>query len=275
MKIFAIAAFIVTTLMSGCGRANMKTMKVNLDELNEIPQTKWDALAAKKIYFGHQSVGFNLIEGINNVMKEVPGIKLNIQETNSPEAFGAPIFAHSKIGKNRDPKLKCDDFRAVMDSGVGSKADIAFFKLCFVDVIKGTDIKTIFDNYTPTMEELQAKYPKVKFIHMTVPLIAHDNSMKASIKRFLGFAVSADEDNIARNAINEMFRAKYRLNDDLFDLADAESTQADGEKTIFFNNGKQYYCMADEWTYDGGHFNEAGGKMLTKQFLLFLTRRIK
>ena len=35
-------------------------------------------LMDKKIYFGHQSVGFNILDGVSEILKNNPSIKLNI-----------------------------------------------------------------------------------------------------------------------------------------------------------------------------------------------------
>ena len=43
---------------------------VTFPDINDVPAVKWEKLAQKKIYFGHQSVGFNIMEGIKDVMKE-------------------------------------------------------------------------------------------------------------------------------------------------------------------------------------------------------------
>ena len=275
MKLLTSIVCICVLFLTGCEKSASEKAKVKLDELKTISKAEWDALALKKIYFGHQSVGFDLITGMNNVMKEMPEIKLHIKETKLPEDFSQPIFAHSKIGKNRDPKGKCDDFRAVMDSGVGNKVDIAFVKLCFVDIMKGTNAADVFKHYGKTMDGLRAAYPKVQFFALTAPLTAYENSTLVRIKRLFGFTLSNDEDNIVRNDFNKLVRAKYQATGDLFDLAGFESTRMDGRRVVFNKNGGDYFSMADEWTHDGGHFNEGGGKYMAKKLLLFLVEHEK
>ena len=143
MKNFVLMV-LLTTLICGCKGENMK---VDLSELKAIPQEKWDELASKKIYFGHQSVGYNIIDGINDIMKEIPEIRLNIKETKDPSNFSIGVFAHSSVGRNCDPKSKIDDFKKIMKSGLADKVDIAFFKFCYVDVRRDLDIIHVFNYY--------------------------------------------------------------------------------------------------------------------------------
>ena len=37
-------------------------------KFSDVPQTKWDSLSGKKIYFGHQSVGSNILDGLRIVL---------------------------------------------------------------------------------------------------------------------------------------------------------------------------------------------------------------
>ena len=57
---------------------------------------------SEKIYFGHQSVGFNIMAGVKDLMKGNPQIKLNIVETTNESDFKVGLFAHSRVGENED-----------------------------------------------------------------------------------------------------------------------------------------------------------------------------
>ena len=46
--------------------------------IKQIPIQKWENLAQKKIFFGHQSVGNNILLGINEVKSTNDQIRLNI-----------------------------------------------------------------------------------------------------------------------------------------------------------------------------------------------------
>ncbi len=48
------------------------TAKTTLPSIKGVPAETWQKLSQKKIYFGHQSVGNNIIDGIKDIMKENP-----------------------------------------------------------------------------------------------------------------------------------------------------------------------------------------------------------
>ena len=50
----------------------MPQEKVSLPSIKDVPAEKWQELSQKKIYFGHQSLGNNIITGIQDLMKEYP-----------------------------------------------------------------------------------------------------------------------------------------------------------------------------------------------------------
>ena len=55
-------------------------------------------------------------------------------------------------------------FENVLEKEIGNKADIAFFKFCFVDVHTDTDIRKLFLEYSKRMNEIQKRYSKTQFI---------------------------------------------------------------------------------------------------------------
>jgi hypothetical protein len=165
----------LSTLLIACNGEKMPENPVSYGSIKDVPESTWTKLSQKKIFFGHQSVGFNIIDGLKDLMKENPQIKLNIVETSNPSDFDAPLFAHARVGKNTDPKSQIDAFANFIEEGIGNKADIAFFKFCYVDVMAGTDSQKVFDDYKKSMSNLTKKYPKTNFIHVTVPLKQKQN----------------------------------------------------------------------------------------------------
>ena len=67
---FLIITFFMIAACSGGGE--MEKKKATYNSLKDIPDTAWETLSKKKIYFGHQSVGYNIIAGIQDLMKEYP-----------------------------------------------------------------------------------------------------------------------------------------------------------------------------------------------------------
>lgn len=225
-------------------------------------------VAGKKIYFGHQSVGLNILDGVVDILKEHHGIELKIVKTTDPSALSHPVFAHSMIGENEDPALKITDFERFMDGGIGGKADIAFFKFCYVDVTRNTDVEGIFTAYKTTMRRLKEKYPNTRFVHLTVPLSVSASSVKGWIKGVLG----RDDNNINKQVFNEMLRREYEGREPLFDLAEIESTYPDGSRATFTSNGTTYYALVPHYTSDSGHLNEIGRRIIASQLLNFLSK---
>ena len=249
----------------------MVEQKVQYNSLNDISASSWEKLSKKKIYFGHQSVGFNIIEGLKDLMKENPQIKLNIVETNNPDNFNKGIFAHSRVGKNFDPKSKIDEFAKFVEQGIGENADIAFFKFCYVDVKSETDSQKVFDDYKQSMSNLTKKYPKTIFIHITVPLRFVQTGPKAWIKKIIGRPMGGYDDNIKRTEFNELLINEYNGKEPIYDLAKIESTRPDGTRETFSKDEKTYYALFSDYTYDGGHLNESGRKKAAEQLLILLT----
>lgn len=263
---------ILSTILS-CGNGGEMVQKNNsLPSIKDVPQSTWDKLAQKKIYFGHQSVGYNIIDGIKDVMKENPQIKLNIVETSNPSDFNTGVFAHSKVGKNVDPKSKIDGLMKYMDEGLGNKTDLAFLKLCYVDIMQNSDVDDLFNEYHASMSLLKQKYLQLTIIHFTNPLTTIQSGPNAWVKKIIGREVSGYEENIKRNKFNELLINKYQGKEPVFDLAKLESTLLDGTRASFDKEGKTFYCLAEKYTNDGGHLNEVGRKIVAEQFLIFLAK---
>jgi hypothetical protein len=236
--------------------------------LDKISQKKWDALSKKRVFFGHKSVGQNIIEGIQDVVQTNPQVKLDIRDTINPRDFDKPIFAHSLIGTNKNPSSKIRAFREILESGVGRVADIAFFKFCFVDIDHSSDLGAIFKEYEETVTYLENKFPNLRIITFTVPLISRPVDMVSKIKRLLGRMPWEEDDNVQRNMFNEMIRS--RIGKSLFDLAAAEATSRNGDKVTFSKNGKTYDLLNKAYTYDGGHLNSLGRQIVAIDLLLYL-----
>lgn len=254
----------------------MSKETVKFPSIKDIPAAKWEKLSQKKIYFGHQSVGFNIIDGIKDLIKENPQVKLNIVETADQADFNDGLFAHSKVGKNTDPGSKIDAFANILDKGIGKKADIAFFKFCYVDVRTETEVRNVFSDYRNIMSKLMNAYPDTKFVHVTVPLTSKPTgfqglvrSAKDSIKKIIGRPVRGVDDNIKRNEYNKMLRKEYEGKGSLFDIAKIQSAFPHGTRCMFNKGGKTYYSMVPEYTYDSGHLNETGRKKVAEQLLIF------
>ena len=204
------------------------------------------------------------------MMKDHPEIKLNIVETADESDFKVGLLAHSRVGKNEDPKSKIAEFVNFIDSGIGKNADAAALKFCYVDISPETNVESIFSDYSSSIEQLNKKFPDMTIIHFTNPLTQEQTGPKSWIKKIIGRPISGVEDNIKRNKYNELLIKKYDGKEPIFDIAKIESTLPDGTRSTFEKDGKIYYSMAPEYTYDDGHLNEKGRKLVAEQLLVML-----
>jgi hypothetical protein len=256
----------------GCEGGKMPDSTDFKAKLSKVPDSAWKSLSEKRIYFGHQSVGDNIIAGIGDIQAHGSRIGLKISKLEKAGAIREPGFYHSYVGRNEDPKSKVDDFVTKIESGLGDSADIAFFKFCYIDVNPSTDVAGLFRHYKNAMEKLKNKFPRVTFIHSTMPLVKLQDGPKAWIKKILGKPLSGMEDNLKRDEYNSLIVSEYGAKEPLFDLAKAESTFPDGARSVITKNGRSFHALVPGFTYDDGHLNEAGRKAVAASLLSFLAQ---
>lgn len=234
-------------------------MNIDFQEFRQLPPGKLNTFAQSRIFFGHQSVGAGILEGISDNMVHFLGMQLRIVETTNPLIVEESVISHSKIGRNGDPISKCDDFREILNSGIGERVNIALMKFCYIDILANTDVEEIFTYYCKTIEEMEDKYPSVHFLHCAVPLTSIRHDLKAKIRRLLK-KDSNLRNNTAREKFNDKLRKKYGRK--VFDLAYFESLQVGSNKTLNYLNPR--------FTDDGGHLNQLGRVYIAKNFLIFI-----
>jgi len=232
----------------------MATEQVTFPSLADVPASARERLAGQRIYFGHQSVGDNVVAGLQDVMRDHPQIRLRILQTSDPADFAGPVFAHSHLGQNGDPLSKLRAFAALLDGGLADRLDIALFKFCYVDVTAGTDVEALFAEYRTAMNRLRQAYPRVTLVHVTVPLTVRRTGPKAWAKKLLG----RQDDNYARSRFNALLLQEYAGRAPVYDLAACEATARDGTRAWYESDGCRVYALLEAYTTDGGHLNERG-----------------
>ncbi|WP_321391026.1 hypothetical protein [uncultured Desulfuromusa sp.] len=225
----------------------------------------WKSLADKKVFFGHQSVGENILDGINDVTSGT----LQVSHFKEGVFDNVGSFSHARVGENFDPISKIDAFYENI-SKANVKPDIAFLKLCYVDINKDTDIENIFEYYQSVMLKINADFPDIKLIHLTAPLKVNKTSWKTTVKKMLGRDLWEYADNVARNRYNKMVLDAFGGTGLVFDIASAEATQTDGSINSFDYKGDTYLAMIDDYSDDGGHLNEKGRRHVAIKLLNFL-----
>lgn len=269
--ILALTVSFFCLIISACDGGKMIEKEAAFVKIEDVPSVSWENLSKKKIFFGHQSVGFNIIDGIKDLQEEHPGkIDLSIMETTDLGNADKGLLAHARVGRNKEPISKINAFESYMKQNKANELDMAFFKFCYVDVHSETDIHAVFKKYQDTMQVLEEAYPQTTFIHVTTPLRVVQSGIKAKIKKVIGKPLGGYADNIKRNNYNQLLRETYRENAPIFDLARIESTYPDGTRYYFKKNGKLYNALVPGYTEDGGHLNEIGRKMVAEQLLVYL-----
>jgi hypothetical protein len=230
-----------------------------------------EAIARGKVYFGHQSVGGNILKGIGELKSADPKLSaVNVVEIAPGAAIAGPGIYHSKVGKNRDTDSKTTGFEEILNSGVGDKVDAAVLKFCYVDINAETDVKALLENYTATVDRIQKRFPKLTLVHATIPLTTHGGGLKKTLKNW----IKGDKVNMQRSAYNEMLRERFGKSGLVFDVANAESTLADGTRVTFKHRGNTYEAVSPSFTEGAGHLNEAGSRHVGAEFLRTIGRAL-
>ena len=212
---------VTALVLLGCDEANHEDEVMTLTA--QISAAEWQALAQKRVVFGHQSVGQNILNGVQSLAAQA-GVKLPVVESRSPVTSGGII--HFFVGQNEDPMSKLKDFASTLESGGAQGADIALMKLCYIDFNGNTDAKQIAEQYSATLDRLSQQFPNTAFIAVTAPLTSLQTGPKAWIKRLLGREPGGYADNARRQEFNDSLRARYAQQGRLFDLAKIEAKGA-------------------------------------------------
>ncbi len=223
-------------------------------------------LAQARVLLGHQSVGRNILAGVQSLAQQA-GVSVRIEEIGATADIQPGLF-HSAIGRNGDPAGKCEAFAALLDRPERPQYDVAMMKFCYVDFERGTtaDVEQMLERYTRMVQRLREQRPDIRLVHVTVPLRSDPPGWKTTVKRLLGRATDEDGANVLRNEFNAGLRQRF-AGEAIFDLAAAESTLPDGSRSSFTQDGRTMYTLARRYTTDGGHLNEEGQRWVAAQFL--------
>jgi hypothetical protein len=220
--------------------------------------------ADTRVFFGHQSVGMNILDGIPAVYEGRASKPPVLVETNTP--LEGPGVAHAFIGQNTDPVGKLADAERLLSGGLGSWADVALIKFCYVDVTAGSDVPRLFAEYQRTLSELESAYPDTTFLYVTVPLTT-DPGFTEKVKGLVGRGNSSAADNAAREQFNDLLRREYADTGRIFDLAAIESTAPDGSRVSGQVDGRPYYALYRGYAADEGHLTPAASAMVAERLL--------
>ena len=220
----------------------------------------------KRVLFGHQSVGANIIDGIKDVFADfrldVPRV-LNAEQ--NLDVQGGYLLDIT-LGENRDPLGKIDAFDKLVRSGYHERIDVALIKMCYVDVSPKTDVDGLFKAYKETTSRLSKDFPSVRFVKATVPLTVPQGWQQWLMSKFAG-NVYDPEAAVRREQFNVHVRETFPQSD-VVDIAAVESTLPDGSRMEgTASAGSSYYSLVPEYASDSGHLNELGRRLAAASFI--------
>lgn len=229
-------------------------------------------LSGKRILFGHQSVGMDIMNGVDELQQTSGCSHLTLHKGVDTRPSGG-WFIDTLIGKNADPQSKCDAFRRMVES-LADSVDIALMKFCYVDIKESTDVDNMFNHYVATIDSLKRTCPRVTLVHVTVPVTERSSLWRRWAKQLLGkkdvWEIAAGK----RAAFNRRLLSHFK-NEPVFDLAQVESTSPDGSRCRYGYGGAEVFTLAAEYSRDGGHLNAEGKRVTARQLLSTLAEVVR
>lgn len=260
LKIVAVTGAAVVIGASGVGLTRLSAEEHTVEVAKTAPTASTSQLQSARdarVFFGHQSVGANILDGIPAVYSG-SGVKAPVVlQTSTAVTQSGGFLAQDYIGTNGDPSSKIKAFTEIINGPLGQQLDVALMKLCYVDITANTDVNAVFAQYSAAMAKLEKAHPDIDFIYTTVPLTTADTGLRNKVKSVVGQTQST-KDNIARQKYNALVRKNFSAK--LFDIAKIESTKANGKRTSATSKGQKYYTLNSAWASDNGHLNEAGSQ---------------
>lgn len=237
-------------------RPTLTRVTTSADELRADLQV----LAERKIWFGHHSVGSDVLDGVKALAKEA-GVVVAIGE--------------GPIGENGKAFEKIKDFER---EAMVRDAELVVMKLCYADFTPETDALALADAYEAAVARVRAARPDVRIVHVTPPLTVRQTGAKARISRMIGRAVWDDDSNLRRLEYSERILIRF-AGETILDLGLLESTTPDGTREMHLVDGPLRARMVpylwSGWSRDGGHLNDDGKRMAARAFVRTLVDALR
>jgi hypothetical protein len=219
-------------------------------------QADLETLRGVPIYFGHHSVGDNILQGLRALTREA-GVELSIHE--------------QRVGENAKPLQKFEDFARHAEDPRAPREQLLLMKLCFVDFTPDSQPAALVEAYAQVVERVRKARPDARLVHVTPPLCARPADLKSKLKRTLGTQVWEDDCNARRAEFRELLLARFP-GQTVLDLGGLESTRPDGTRELHSVGGKPVPMLWPGYTDDGGHLNETGRLLAAKAFVRALAQ---
>ncbi len=213
-----------------------------------LPQSTMDAIGQQRWFFTHASVGSDMIAGLNDLRTGNPGryqlVTAGVSYLSSQQRAAAPpnptlagrVYECPRGNPGWQSKLTIFENSVEISGWHTPAVDVAMDKLCYID--QDADATA----YVNVLSALEAQYPQTVFVYITMPLMT-----------------STDYDNVLRNLYNAAVRQYCAANNKLlYDLADMEAHDPNGNPSTFTYQGQTYQRLYSGYTSDGGHLNMPG-----------------
>jgi hypothetical protein len=260
-------------VLTGCNKNHTTEMsdfnKVYGADIENIG-TALEQVSNMKIYFGHQSVGYDMLKGLE-AWEEETGVRIQKVESRDLGSKTDASLLHFRVGENKAPLKKIDDFVQMVDQIPKDEASVAFFKFCYIDFPKDADVDALFKVYKQKMLELKAQSGNCRIVLCTVPVTTLQKGPKALAKKVLGKDLNHSRENIRRNMFSDRIRTELGDDFPVFDLARVESTLPDGSTETFKYKGNYHPRLPEQYTRDQGHLNDFGAKIVSYNLIAFLS----
>jgi hypothetical protein len=220
-----------------------------------------------RLFFQHQSVGANVLTGLDELARTGAAIPTIAQLPDSPADIPSGQLLHSRAGRNGDGASKLHAF-ADACRRVAGHSEFAMLKFCYVDVVGFDHAQTLHRAYIQTLSDLRIRHPGLKLAHCTVPLRQLPSGPYALARRMLGHRHPEFARNQAREWFNEQLRA-MQASEPLFDLAALESADENGRRPSQLLDPDRTPGLLSAYTDDGGHLNKVGRCKVALAFLSF------
>jgi hypothetical protein len=229
---------------------------------------KLRALATKRTWFVHMSVGYHIYtgeqtdhaSGLGGIVNANPGAGVTVPQylydPNEAQLTTQALpgqFTHSLTGADTgDPVGKIRAFVASLGSTFGGGLDYAGLKFCYSDFRYNTGEvnEAAWVEYRTQMDALEASFPG-RLVYWTVPLAS----------------AASDADNQAREVLSDRIRDRYGHTGRVFDVGLLESTDPQGNPVTGPSGAPAVY---GPYTFDGSHPNATGANYLAQAYLDFL-----
>lgn len=258
-----VTSALLTLTVTGVSSASVAAADVDASLRAQL-----ERIAQRRVFFGHQSVGANLIDGVKQ-LATMTGVPIRVVEVATASEVPPAALGHTFVAENGHPLQKLQSFEHAFGQQPAG-LDIAMVKFCFVDITADTDVKALFARYRTTIASLQAKNPGTTFVHVTAPLTVVQSGLKGNLKKLLGRAPRGTMENLRREDYNALLRQTYQGREPVFDLARAESTAPDGTTVSVEWNGRVAPALAAVYSDDGGHLNAAGKLHVARELVATL-----